>query len=226
MKEVDVANKEIKAVLEEVVSAFYLKRDDLADIIPDCDKEKDQRDAFTSEEYLHKIQGQGRAHDGFPEVLYSYNLKNMDYGTNLQMQVKKALPVNWLQKWSELNLRMQTALSTRNCAVASLYPPGGYISWHNNANATGFNLIFTWSETGDGWFDYIDESDNRIRLQDKAGEWVCRYGMFGSYDQTDYPIVYHAASTDCWRITLAFVFDPSASSGDLQEFIIDELITP
>ena len=37
-----------------------------------------------------------------------------------------------------------------------MYPPGGYISWHNNANASAYNLVFTWSESGNGYFKYID----------------------------------------------------------------------
>ena len=49
-----------------------------------------------------------------------------------------------------------------------MYPPGGYISWHNNANASAYNLIFTWSETGDGYFKYIDgETKEEIVIKDK-----------------------------------------------------------
>jgi hypothetical protein len=66
----------------------------------------------------------------------------------------------------------------------------------------------------------------KFRIQDKAGQWVCRYGIFGPYHQDEHPIVYHAADTNCWRITLAYVFSIKEAAGGLQEFIIEELTTP
>lgn len=222
MKEIIIKNQEVLDTLNEALY-FYNNRSDVDDIDPQCsDKDKD---SLMNDDYLQKIVSEGEGHNGFPEALLSYSLNNNDYDIAGD---RRALPLDWLAEYQKINNKLMTILSVRNNAVASLYPPGGYISWHNNANATGFNLIFTWSETGDGWFDYIEDNGNgdRVRCKDKAGQWVCRYGMFGSYHQNEYPIVYHAADTNCWRMTLAYVFSAKEAAGGLQEFIIDELTTP
>ena len=69
---------------------------------------------------------------------------------------------------SDLNDKMMNFLSVKHNALAAVYPPGGFIAWHNNANAPAFNLIFSYSESGAGWFDYIHpETKEVIRCQDK-----------------------------------------------------------
>jgi hypothetical protein len=225
MKEIEIKNQYVLDLLDEVVW-FYDNRDQLENIKPNCDEHKSED--YLSEDYLKKIVNMGSNHDGYPEKLKGYTLNSSEtYQYNNPKEIEKRLPLEWLEKYSDLNKRIMSELSVRNNAVATLYPPDGYISWHNNANATGFNLIFTWSETGDGWFDYIEDNGKgkRVRCQDKKGQWVCRYGMFGAYSQDKYPVVYHAAdSNGGWRITLAFVFSPEEASADLQEYIIDELI--
>ena len=106
-------------------------------------------------------------------------------------------------KFGELNTELCTILSTRNNALAQLYPPNGHISWHNNANASAYNLIFTWSETGDGWFKYVDpKTQEVVTIQDEKG-WNLKAGHFGAYGSGD--VVYHAARTNCYRMTLSYV---------------------
>lgn len=222
MKEITIHNRDLLESLNESLW-FYNHRSELDGIKPQSWRERDQRDWWISEQYLDEVVQSGTRHEGFPEQLHGFNMRDMDSKIHTN---DHALPYAWYQKWSDLNKELMVNLSVRNCAVATLYPPGGYISWHNNANATGFNLIFTWSETGDGWLDYIDGNGARQRCADKAGEWVCRYGMFGGYNQDKYPVVYHAASTDCWRTTLAYVFNAEEASESLQQFIIDEITTP
>ena len=219
MQEVLVVNEEIKSILNELLW-FYEHRSDLDNVDPDCLKEADQRAHFISTEYRNKIINMGSAHNGFPEALYGYNLRSMDDNKS------KAIPIEWLERWNDINRKLMTYLAVKNPAVATLYPPGGFISWHNNANATGFNIILTWSETGDGNFTYIDEGGKEVVLQDPVQEWVCRYGMFGQYHQNEHPIVYHMADTNCWRFTFAFIFDASEASRGLQDFVIEELTTP
>jgi hypothetical protein len=225
MKEIEIKNQEVLDVLNQVLY-FYKNTTDINNVKPQGLDHKHEKNKFMSEDYLNKIIDMSDRHDGYPEALLLYNLYNKDYAINRD---PRALPLNWLEKYQDINKQLMALLSVRRNAVASLYPPGGFISWHNNANATGFNLIFTWSENGDGWFDYIEDNGKgkRVRCQDKAGQWVCRYGMFGSYHQNDYPIVYHAASSEnSWRITLAYVFSKEELSAGLQEFIIEELTTP
>lgn len=231
MIEVEVVNKDILAILNEYLW-FYDRRDELdpkasVNTTPATieDIGRDKADLYTSKEYLQKIVNQGSAHDGFPRHFIGWNLKHI--GNPGKVTSVLEVPTHWKEKHVEVRSKLMEALCVKKNAVATLYPPDGYISWHNNANAYGFNLLFTWSETGDGYLEYIDEEGKSVVLPDKKGQWVCRYGHFGSYDDTEYPLVYHTARTDCWRITVAFLFEKSeASSGVLQDFIIEELTTP
>lgn len=227
MNEIKIKNQQILDILNESLF-FYHNRDDIKLIKPNCSE--DDQEKFISDDYMRIIVDQHEAHNGYPKSLKGYSLDGSDtYLYTRPEDKQKRLPIEWLDKYSNINEKLMHELSVRNNAVASLYPPDGYISWHNNANATGFNLIFTWSETGDGWFDYIEDNGKgeRVRCQDKKGEWVCRYGMFGSYHQDEYPIVYHAASSNGgWRITLAYIFSASEAAGGLQDFIIEELANP
>ena len=69
-----------------------------------------------------------------------------------------------------INSKKSTKILKRYVYAATLYLQSilFYISWHNNANAPAYNLIFTWSETGDGWFKYWDMKEQRIvKFEDK-----------------------------------------------------------
>ena len=81
---------------------------------------------------------------------------------------------SWLaeatKNYSEWNSEIIEILCVRNNALAVLYRKSGYISWHNNANASAYNFIFTWSETGEGCFKYVDGmTGETVIVQDKPG---------------------------------------------------------
>ena len=127
------------------------------------------------------------------------------------------------QHLRELNDKMMNFLSVKHNALAAVYPPGGFISWHNNANAPGFNLIFSYSEDGSGYFDYIHpETKEVVHCQDKPGEWTCKAAYFGHYGEED-KVMYHAASTDDWRVTVSYVFDWSETSEGFRAMVLDDI---
>ena len=46
-----------------------------------------------------------------------------------------------------------------------------------------YNLVFTWSETGDGQFQYMDtKTGETVVMKDRKG-WQCKAGYFGSYGE-------------------------------------------
>ena len=156
----------------------------------------------------------GRGHDGFPESMQVFH-GTMPDGAGVMDQIM----VPYRDKGEELNKKLMTELSARKNTLVTCYPPGGWISWHNNANASGYNVLFTWSETGDGWFDYWDlEKKERVRVPDVEG-WQCKMGYFGSYDQPE-RVCWHAASTDCLRITCAYVF---AEAETIWQDVVDDI---
>ena len=65
-------------------------------------------------------------------------------------------------------------LGVRHNALTAIYPPGGYISWHNNANASAYNLIFTWSESANGQFNYVDPSTKEVVVMRDVEGWQCK----------------------------------------------------
>jgi hypothetical protein len=148
---------------------------------------------FTSCKYRDIIVEMGSDFRGDPETARSYPLKPNHYNGD---------DPEYRKDFERIDIALQTELGINSNALSQLYPPDGFIAWHNNANAVGYNLIFTWSETGEGWFKYLDKYGNEILITDKKG-WSLKAGYFGNYD--DGQLCYHAAYTKCWRLTQSFV---------------------
>lgn len=218
VRDIDIQNTEFLDILNEYKD-ILLKREE-GDPTPLIEKEipianKDQKsEDWISDEYMHEVIRMGREHDGFPRVLRGFAGLKHEGGDMKGKVIKDASRV--------LNTKLMEFLSCRNNALNACYPPGGFISWHNNANAKGYNIIITYSENGNGWFDYWDiEKQERVRIQDVPG-WQAKMTYFGPYDDPD-KLCYHAAYTDDYRITVAFVFD---EADEFWEEVIEDLETP
>lgn len=147
---------------------------------------------FVSEEYLQEVLDMGESHDGLPRAAFSYPIKPDHYQGD-DPEYKK--------DFASINDQLRVELGLHSSALSQLYPPKGFIDWHNNANASSYNVIFTWSETGDGWFKWLDDKTINT-MPDKKG-WSCKVGYFANYEESE-PVIYHCAYTNCWRITLSF----------------------
>jgi hypothetical protein len=161
--------------------------------------------------------------NGFPEKLKGYSLKSVGYDRHT---LKEKANSNFFfnKKYLELNTKLQTVLGTFHNALCVVYPPDGFIAWHNNANASAYNLIFTWSETGDGYWKHIDPNTNEEVLVPDVPGWRCKAFYFGAYKDDPKDIVYHMASTDCWRMTISYMFDRKHKDYWLD--VIEEIETP
>lgn len=155
----------------------------------------DDMEEYTSEEYLRKVIASGESHLGFPARAYLWPIKPEHYkGDDPQYRVD----------FEKVNSELMTELGLFKSALTAFYPPKGFIDWHNNANASSFNIVFTWSETGDGWFKWYDiENDKIVTMKDKKG-WSAKCGYFASYGEEN-PLKYHCAYTNCFRMTLGFM---------------------
>jgi len=223
VRDIKLKNKEFLTLLENYKD-FLMERDPeskepeapyVAKELPVMWPDEHSED-WTDDAFLNKIRFEGRQHAGFPDRMRS--LTGLKYS---QVGGADACGPNIKKKTEKFLAEIMGFLSCRNNALATVYPPGGFISWHNNANADGYNIIITWSETGEGWFDYWDnEKQERIRVQDVPG-WQAKMTYFGSYEQPE-KLCYHAAHTDCWRITVAFVF---AEADNFWEEVIEDLET-
>ena len=186
-----------------------------------------QRPFFAGDPHRDEVVSQGTRHEGFPDQIVGYNLKLSEKAH--QIFENNASPVfkrDFTKHLSELNDKMMNFLSTKNNALACVYPPGGFISWHNNANAPGYNLIFSYSETGEGCFKYIHpETKEEVVCEDEVGVWTCKAAYFGHYGEQD-KLLYHAAETDCWRTTVSYIFGLEDMGDDMREMVIDDISSP
>ena len=156
---------------------------------------KGMGDHYTGEDEMHRIIDMGEEHDGAASTSFCYAIKPDHYnGTH---------PEEYAKTWHNLNNGLTEELGVQNSALSTLYPADGFIGWYNNANASAYNLIFTWSEHGDGWFKYVDpKTQEVVTIQDDKG-WNLKAGHFGEYGSGD--VVYHSAKTNCYRMTLSYV---------------------
>lgn len=190
MRIVEIRNKNVLEILYEFQYTFMMKYD-VTKTNTFINHELGS-DYWCSDEFLNRVMGE---HNGSPDSARSYCLKPDHYSGNER--------TDYALDYLSLDSKLKTELGVQFSALSQLYPPSGYISWHTNENASAYNLIFTYSETGDGYFEYIDpKSKEKIKLQDKKG-WSCKAGYFGSENEKD-RIVWHCASTNCWRMTLSF----------------------
>ena len=175
---------------------------------------------WTGLQHLHDILNKRRDHEGFPEQLKSYSLQHNTFHQNVNTDLEEGNE-KLREVWAKLD-EIKMMMGFRVNALFCVYPPGGFISWHNNANASAYNLIFTWSENGDGGFRYLNRRNSKVvTIRDEPG-WQCKAGYFASYDENlPLDLMYHSAYTNCWRITIAFTLDTSESSFHLQQTIID-----
>lgn len=90
-------------------------------------------------------------------------------------------------------------------ALCMFYPSNGYIGWHHNGNASGYNFILTYSMDGDGYFKYYNQkTDEFTTLQDEPG-WNFRFGYYPSQDREPENVFWHTAFTKKPRITIGFI---------------------
>ena len=145
-----------------------------------------------SVEYLKEIVEKDGRHVGYPEISYSYDLK------------RGGLPGEFQEKYQTLSTELCTWLGARNEAVHVYYPKNGFMGWHNNWNAHGYNILLSYTQNGGGFFKYRDPKTLEIvEMLDTPG-WSCKVGYYGRGREPD-KVYYHCAGTYEPRLTLGFV---------------------
>lgn len=203
---------------------WFTKQENYSAVIPSKINDLDKADWYTGQEYFEQIKSEGRGHDGFPAFVTSYSF-NQGYRFDPHNPHIDRKIAEVADHHSRLMTNVQTAFNLKKNALFSVYPPGGYISWHNNANASAYNFIFTYSETGDGWWKHWDPVNQKmIHIPDVKG-WQCKAGHFGAYEDGSDKLVYHTARNgeSGIRMTIAFVLDRSEMSLGLQDWVIEDI---
>lgn len=145
------------------------------------------------EEYLKFMQAKKDV-TGFPECTLGIDLGQWQPP---QPELRAALKL--------LDQELMAWQGSRNNAVKMLYPKGGYMGWHHNANASGLNILLSWSKEGKGYFSYQDPITKEIvRMNDTPG-WTCKVGYYGKWTELD-KIYWHCANAEHEeRFTLGYI---------------------
>lgn len=121
-------------------------------------------------------------------------------------------------KMVEYDMKFRSFLGAKYCALKMFYPEGGFIDWHTNANAFGYNVLLTYSKTGDGAFFYQHPITKEIvELHDKPG-WTMKVGM---YDKPGGAPLWHCAYTNCERLNWGYVMPDNGWENLVEELNIN-----
>lgn len=171
------------------------------------------------EEYLKEIVDKDGEHEGYPEETYSIDigmLHVLPYDNKYINEI-----IEHQEKRQEMSLKLTTILGARNQAVNVYYPSGGFMGWHNNWNAAGYNILLTYSQDGDGFFRYRDPKTHEIiTMEDRVG-WSCKVGYYGRGREPD-KVYYHCAGSNSPRLTLGFIIPDLDMWRDMIEDITGE----
>lgn len=203
IKKIQTKNTELRELLEKTSGIF------LNDVLPALKEaplpegvQEECTEHYVSLDYLDEIRDMGRLHLGYPECkdgLFSFTPRQFENQSSIDIGLRSKLnaSVEDIAIWT----------GSQNTALIAFYPPDGYIGWHNNANASGFNIIFTFSENGGGYFEWVNEEGELVRLEDEPG-WQTKLGYFPAYKEEEDYTCYHCAhnSSSGWRMTVAFMF--------------------
>jgi len=144
----------------------------------------------TSKEYLEDLMKSPQ--NGWP---LSIN------GIDLASYINPSKP--WKKLTFDITNNFTRELGAQQNALCCYYPSDGFIGWHDNHNAPGHTLLFTWSKNGDGYFRYRDKKTGEIiTMWDKPG-WTCKTGKYGDGSKED-PSQWHCAMTNEPRWSIAF----------------------
>ena len=153
-------------------------------------------------------------HDGFPPDSHGYDFNQMatwikhdDVDLDIAREVlDKSL---WLDK------ELGALINSRFCALKLYYPKDGYIAWHNNWNVPGYNILFTYNETGDGYWRHINPKGSTGKINDISTDknlvhipdikgWHLKTGYYGKKEEHE-KIMWHSAYGGAPRMTLGYV---------------------
>ncbi len=201
MKNIKLNNRRLKTLLSDTIDIVF--NDQSLQKLITRTKPRGKGDKLidgphpTSEEYLRKALSLKVRDFGFPRAVLGLGSslgkspENYEVFTNLDHQVTK----------------IGKHLGTPMNALTMIYPDRGYIGWHHNGNAPGYNVLCTYSQDGDGKFMYYDRATDKIIVMPDQQGWSVKVGYYASEKAGDDKVYWHAADTSKQRITLAWILN-------------------
>lgn len=163
-----------------------------------------------SDEYLFKAFKLKITDFGFPRSAHGMGMQNSQTDPNLHQLISP------IEKTVEKIMRY---LGSPTNALTMAYPDNGFIGWHHNGNAPGFNILMTYSQDGDGHFSYYDyDTKSIIKMPDPIG-WSVKVGYYPHEVKEKEKVYWHCAATKKQRISVAFILNHR----DMWENMIDTI---
>lgn len=219
MEDVKIVNESLLEILTNWSDFVVAHKKDIEDNIhleypPGLRSGTRALEHWHTDDYRDEIMKKGAAHEGYPEAGFFYQLKVQQMKWRKNARINTKFQEKFIAAQTKFNQDLMSELGMRRNCLLVAYPEEGFIGWHNNSNAPGYNLIFTFSEKGDGyWENYNGGTEEFERIQDVPG-WQCKASYFGHWgDVNNDPaskrnIVWHTAKTfDSWRMTCSYLFD-------------------
>ena len=197
MKNVPLKNDRLLTLLSNVIDDFYTGEVDkiIKSSKPIVDKRIPDLHP-TSAEYLREAMRHDWRHYGYPQGVWGFGMTAPHH--------RDPEPVERLRDKIGMIIRR---LGVQRNALIMGYPDDGYIGWHHNGNAPGYNILFTYSQDGDGNFSFWDhDTKSIVKLQDQPG-WNVRVGYYPNERTEKGKEFWHMAETKKQRVTIAFVID-------------------
>lgn len=98
-------------------------------------------------------------------------------------------------------------LGTHVNALTMIYPDKGFIGWHHNGNAPGYNILMSYSQDGEGDFRYYDKKEDKIVVLNDTPGWFVKVGYYPSERSETERIYWHAAQTKKQRVSVAWIIN-------------------
>ena len=219
MSEVAIRNKDLLKTLNNFVDELFITDNYNDPIYHVCSEEEDKTkgEYYCSEEYLRECMSRDKL-VGPPDRHFAQPISKM----------VRTHPDKWSDYMKRVKYDFAAEIGAHTSALLSYYPPGGFVGWHTNYDATAYQVLFTWSD-GNGYFRYYDmEKDDIVHIPDVKG-WQCRHYYFGPEDEPE-NICWHSAYAGGERLTLAYKFcgygkdDPrDQQARDLRDLLIEEI---
>lgn len=197
MKSIILKNKQIQKILDDISNCVFDQHNLKKIIENEHTKERKCKIITdhppTSDEYFYTAYKKRNIEDfGYPSsaLMESYSENSVLF--NL---IKNKV------------LKLSRKLCVHRVALCSLYPENGYIGWHHNGNAPGYNLLLTYSIDGNGCFKYYDYEDKEIKKINDVPGWNVKVGYYPKLHTEVDRVYWHSAETKSPRLSIAFVVD-------------------
>jgi hypothetical protein len=156
---------------------------------------KDKMEEATGIPYLQKALEQPEKY-GFPANSWGLELvhdrSNIEDKQLIEMSLKA-------------NDKLMNFFGARNNSLQMFYPAGGYIGWHHNGNAPGYNIVLSCNPGADGEFEHWDHINNKLEVFKDQPGWNCKVGYFGDRVKEPEQLYWHCARTRTPRLTFSYV---------------------